>query len=50
MLSASLLLALSVLQTPGDWPAYGRDAGGTRFSPLVEINRENVGRLVVAWT
>jgi glucose dehydrogenase len=22
-----------------DWPAYGRDAGGMRFSPLIQINR-----------
>jgi quinoprotein glucose dehydrogenase len=34
----------------GEWPAYGRDAGGTRFSPLDQINRSNVARLEVAWT
>jgi quinoprotein glucose dehydrogenase len=34
----------------GDWPAYGRDALGSRFSPLAEIDRSNVGRLTVAWT
>ena len=34
----------------GDWPAYGRDAGGERFSPLDAIRRENVGSLQVAWT
>ncbi len=33
-----------------EWPAYGRDAMGSRFSPLAEINRENVSRLTVAWT
>jgi quinoprotein glucose dehydrogenase len=33
-----------------DWPAYGRDAGGSRFSPLAHINRENVKNLKVAWT
>lgn len=33
-----------------DWPAYGRDPGGSRYSPLVQINRENVSRLAVAWT
>ena len=26
----------------GEWPAYGRDAGGMRHSPLTQINRENV--------
>jgi quinoprotein glucose dehydrogenase len=33
----------------GDWPAYGRDRGGERFSPLDRINRGNVSRLSVAW-
>lgn len=32
-----------------DWPAYGRDRGGERFSPLHGIDRENVVRLHVAW-
>lgn len=32
-----------------DWPAYGRDQLGSRFSPLAEVTRENVGKLVVAW-
>jgi quinoprotein glucose dehydrogenase len=34
----------------GDWPAYGRDPGGERFSPLQAIRRENVASLQVAWT
>ena len=33
-----------------DWPYYGHDAGGMRYSPLAQINRENVSRLKVAWT
>jgi quinoprotein glucose dehydrogenase len=32
-----------------DWPFYGHDAGGTRYSPLSQINRENVAQLKVAW-
>src|SRR5439155_6169092 len=36
--------------TPGDWPAYGRDPGGARFSPLTQITRQNVMKLQVAWT
>ena len=32
-----------------EWPFYGHDAGGMRFSPLAEINRQNVSRLEVAW-
>jgi quinoprotein glucose dehydrogenase len=34
----------------GEWPNYGNDAGGSRYSPLTEIDRENVARLRVAWT
>jgi quinoprotein glucose dehydrogenase len=33
-----------------DWPAWGGDAGGLRWSPLDQIDRDNVGRLEVAWT
>lgn len=32
-----------------DWPAYGRDAGGTRFSPLAQIDTSNVSHLKPAW-
>ena len=39
-----------VSQIDGDWPAYGRDQGGERFSPLDAINRGNVTSLQVAWT
>src|SRR5260370_10629924 len=31
------------------WPYYGHDTGGMRYSPLSQINRENVSRLTVAW-
>jgi glucose dehydrogenase len=34
----------------GDWPISGRDAGGTRYSPLTEITPDNVTRLSRAWT
>ncbi|MGK2962535.1 MAG: pyrroloquinoline quinone-dependent dehydrogenase [Gemmatimonadaceae bacterium] len=58
--AAFSLIALSALSTGAaaqvpdtashEWPAYGRDAFGSRFSPLAEINRDNVNRLTVAWT
>jgi len=58
MFFLSLLVVLGALsaadaqkQNPiADWPAYGRDAGGARFSPLTQIHRGNVGQLKVAWT
>jgi quinoprotein glucose dehydrogenase len=45
-------VALTAQQSPptDNWPYYGHDAGGTRFSPLSQINRENVATLKVAWT
>ncbi len=33
-----------------DWQVYGGNPGSTRYSPLKQINRGNVGRLTVAWT
>ena len=38
--------------SPADsgWASYGHDAGGTRYSAALQINRENVGQLKVAWT
>lgn len=34
----------------GQWPSYGRDYGNRRFSPLKQINRDNVANLVPLWT
>jgi quinoprotein glucose dehydrogenase len=46
-----LTTAISVTgQQNGEWLAYGRDPGGERFSPLVDVNRKNVATLQVAWT
>ncbi|WP_372403467.1 glucose/quinate/shikimate family membrane-bound PQQ-dependent dehydrogenase [Acinetobacter piscicola] len=33
----------------GDWPAYGRTQSGLRYSPLTQINADNVKDLKVAW-
>src|SRR5690348_3387649 len=32
-----------------EWPTYGHDAGGTRFSPLKDITPANVANLKPAW-
>ncbi|MEM8497121.1 MAG: pyrroloquinoline quinone-dependent dehydrogenase [Pseudomonadota bacterium] len=37
----------SVVHT--EWPQYGRDHGGQRFSDMTQINRDNVHTLEVAW-
>jgi len=45
-----LLAARAAAQTPAsEWPVYGHDAGGSRYSPLAGITRENVARLREAW-
>jgi quinoprotein glucose dehydrogenase len=41
--------AASSESTIGDWPFYGGDPGGSRYSPLAQIDRTNVARLEVAW-
>jgi quinoprotein glucose dehydrogenase len=33
-----------------EWPTYGGDAGGMKYSPLRDIDRSNVAGLVRAWT
>ncbi len=58
MILMSILIVYGVLgvadaqkgKVSGEWPAYGRDSGGSRYSQLSQINRENVGNLKVAWT
>ncbi len=51
--SVKMLAALSLV-VPGllvaqEWTTYGGDAGGTRYSPLKQINLSNVKDLKVAW-
>jgi len=57
---AVILLCSAVVvacQTPkdvgdgrNDWPAYGRDAGEQRFSPLAKLTTANVANLGLAWS
>jgi glucose dehydrogenase len=37
-------------QQPYEWPLYGRDSAGTKYSPLRQINTSNVAKLQRAWT
>ena len=48
---ATLLWARSPVQIgrETDWPTYGNDPGGLRYSPETQINRTNVSSLRVAW-
>jgi quinoprotein glucose dehydrogenase len=46
---AALLCSQTAELSSKEWPTYGHDSGGMRFSPLTEITPENVGQLKVAW-
>jgi quinoprotein glucose dehydrogenase len=37
-------------QTGEDWPHFGGDQGGQRFSPLTQINLDTIKDLEVAWS
>ena len=50
ILSCAVVTAALAAPAPeAGWPAYGGDAGGTRYSPLSEITPANVGELREAW-
>ena len=36
--------------SPVEWAAYGRDAGGSKYSPANQITRDNVRDLIPVWT
>ena len=42
-------VALGQVSRNGDWPNYGNDPGGMRFSRLTQVNRDNVSKLKLAW-
>ena len=42
-------LALVLAAAAVEWPYYGGDQGGSKYSPLTDINRSNVSRLTVGW-
>jgi quinoprotein glucose dehydrogenase len=49
-LSVAVCLTLAGGALADEWSSYGRDPGGTRFSPLTQIKPGNVGRLRQVWT
>lgn len=46
---ATLQIPMTAQPEPGDWTAYGRSNAATRYSPLSQINRENIERLERVW-
>ena len=49
VLRPSVAPAETLASERGDWPHYGNDLGGTRYSPLAQITPENVSSLTEAW-
>ena len=35
---------------PGSWLSHGRNYEEQRYSPLVQINKDNIGNLELAWS
>ena len=48
-LAALATAAASAAPDDAGWPAYGGNPEGTRYSPLTQINRDDVKGLRVAW-
>ena len=54
MLTVTALVAAPATAQPGapangEWPTYGGDLGGTKYSPLDQIDATNFGDLEIAW-
>lgn len=49
-ISSVIILASSVITANAqDWPSYGGDNGSSKYSPLDQINAENVDQLEIVW-
>ncbi len=57
LVAAAALVGFGLAQTdedmlnppPGEWPQFGRDSVANRYSPLDQINKDNVADLQLAW-
>jgi quinoprotein glucose dehydrogenase len=47
---AASIRSSAPIPAANQWPTYGHDPGGQRFSPLTQITAANVARLKIAWT
>ncbi|HEX7061112.1 MAG TPA: hypothetical protein VF200_04030, partial [Woeseiaceae bacterium] len=50
VVTGALLAGSSLAADDAGWPHYGRDPGGSRHSPLTQIDASNLERLEIAWT
>ena len=49
VIAASAIVSGQAGATNGEWPHWGADLGSSKYSPLDQINRDNVKNLRVAW-
>ena len=49
VLSAALPLAAQTGAKNGEWRSYAAEPGSTKYSPLDQVNRDNVKNLRIAW-
>jgi quinoprotein glucose dehydrogenase len=45
----SVTLAIATLAWSADWPHYGADPHGTKYSPLTQITATNAGQIKITW-
>jgi quinoprotein glucose dehydrogenase len=50
LLLVALALTYATQATANDWLHYGGDSGGSHYSPLTQIDKDNVGDLELAWS
>ena len=46
----ALALLAHLAYGQADWPTFGRDAAGTRYSTLKQIDTKNVDKLGLTWS
>jgi len=49
LVGSSIITAVAQHKPAGEWRSYGGDKGLTRYSPIDQINRDNVKGLRVVW-
>src|SRR2546428_2668868 len=53
LIALGVLLAATITSRAqtgkGEWPAYGADKASTKYSPLDQINKDNVRNLRIVW-
>src|SRR5260221_3552811 len=49
VIAALVVVGKAQKAADADWPMYARDLAGTKYSPLTQINADNVSKLTPAW-